>query len=220
MGGKPEPPFDVETEKLKDMEQVVWSAIGDKGSRRNDKETDLEEVLRQAEKYSNVTGAVLDDFFIDPEENEGEISRYSLAGLAEMRDKLHNCRARALDFWLVWYKSQLDYPVEDYLAVFDVISYWNMKTQMEFAELEDDFAKVVSKTPGKRRMLGCYLWDYFNCVPLTIPEIQKQCESFYSWIKAGKADGVIFCSNCCVDLGGAAVDWVRDWIKEAGDELV
>ena len=64
MGGSPEPPFDAESEKLAGFDQVVWSVLGDKSSVRNDGGADdLAEVLRQAEKYPNVTGGVLDDFF-------------------------------------------------------------------------------------------------------------------------------------------------------------
>lgn len=44
------------------MDRAVWSAVGDSGSARNNGETDIEEVIRQAEKFSNVKGAVLDDW--------------------------------------------------------------------------------------------------------------------------------------------------------------
>ena len=51
---------------MKNVSRVVWSAIGDSGSKRNDHQTDVEEVLRQASLFPNITGAVLDDFFIRP----------------------------------------------------------------------------------------------------------------------------------------------------------
>jgi hypothetical protein len=221
MGGKPEPPFDSESEKLTGMDKVVWSAVGDSGSLRNNGDaSDLDEVLRQAEKYSNVTGAVLDDFFISPEHNNGKVARLSLEYIAAMRDKLHNCAARPLDLWLVWYKRQLDWPVEEYLELFDVITYWNMKASSEFAEIEDNFGQVISMSPGKRRMLGCYIWNYGEGKPLTLAEIEAQCEKYREWIKAGKAEGIIFCSNCCADLGLEAVEWTRNWIRENGEEEI
>ena len=218
MCGKPETPFDPESEKMRKMNQVVWSAIGDTGSiRNNGNQSDLEEVLRQAKKFSNITGAVLDDFFISPAHNEGRVARHSYESIVDMREKLHS---RSLSLWLVWYKIQLDWPVEDYLKLFDVITYWNMKASGEFAEIEDDFGKVVDMTPGKRRMLGCYMWNYGDGKALTIAEIQNQCEKYYNWIKEGKAEGIIFCSNCCADLGLEAVEWVRNWIKEVGDKEI
>lgn len=90
MGGKPEPPFDAESEKLKNMNNVAWSAIGDTGSTRNDFErSDLEEILRQAEKYPNIAGAILDDFFTNPGNNGGKSARFSLQDVEKMCDELH-----------------------------------------------------------------------------------------------------------------------------------
>lgn len=221
MVGQPEPPFDGESRKLKGMKQVVWSAIGDSGSvRNNDDDTDLDEVLRQAEKFPNVSGAVLDDFFRSPDHHDGRVGRCSLNGVRDMRDRLHAARNGPLDLWVVWYKRQLDWPVEDYLELFDVVTYWNMKASPEFTEIEDDFGKVVDKTPGKRRMTGCYMWNYGEGKPLTIPQIQAECEQYREWINQGLSEGIIFCSNCCADLGLDAVEWVRNWIKDVGDEEI
>ena len=149
MGGTPAPPFDAESELMKSMRQVVWSSMGDSGSKRNDNASDLDEVLRQAGKYPNVTGSILDDFFISPEHNQGRVARYSLDYIKEMRDRLHACEARPLDFWVVCYKRQLDWPMDEYLKLFDVITYWNMRAPAEFSEIDADFGKVVAKTPGK-----------------------------------------------------------------------
>lgn len=219
MCGNPAPPFDTESEKLAAMRQVVWSAIGDAGSTRNNAEqSDMEEVLRQAEKYPNITGTVLDDFFCSSE--LGRVARHSLNSIARMRNELHAFAPRPLDLWLVWYKQQLDWPVDKYLELFDVISYWNMKAPAEFAEIDRDFGKLIALTPGKRRMLGCYMWNYGDGKALTVAEIRMQCEKYHEWIKAGKAEGIIFCSNCCADLGLEAVEWVRRWIKDFGDEEI
>ncbi len=219
MDGKPEPPFDAESERLKNMDRVVWSAIGDAGSTRNNADqSDLEEVLHQAEKYPNITGSVLDDFFISPEHNNGRVARHSLESASDMRGKLHNFALRPLDLWVVWYKDQLDWPVEEYLGLFDVVSYWNMNASSEFAEIDHDFGKVIDRTSGKRRMLGCYMWNYGEGKPLSIAEIRMQCEKYHAWIKAGCAEGIIFCSNCCADLGLEAVEWTRAWIRDAGNE--
>jgi len=220
MGGTPVPPFDAESEMMKSMRQVVWSSMGDSGSKRNDNASDLDEVLRQAGKYQNVTGSILDDFFISPEHNQGRVARYSLDYIKEMRDRLHACEARPLDFWVVCYKRQLDWPMDEYLKLFDVITYWNMRAPAEFSEIDADFGKVVAKTPGKRRLSGCYIWNYGEGKPLSVAQLQAECEKYHSWIKAGHSDGIIFCSNCCADLGLEAVEWLRGWIKEAGQEKI
>ena len=221
MGGAPEPPFDAETEKLRFADQVVWSAVGDASSGRyGDNHSDLDEVLRQAAKYPNVTGAVLDDFFQHPDHNGGKVARHSLDSLRGMAERLHGFKARPLALWVVWYKGGLDWPVGDYLGLCDVITYWNMWAAAKFKEIDDDFAKLVAKTPGKRRLAGCYLWNYGEGKPLTIAETRAQCEKYHGWIRDGSIEGVIFCSNCCADLGLEAVAWARDWIKEVGAEEV
>lgn len=215
MGGSPEPPFDAESERLRGMLQVVWSAVGDSGSLRNNNQSDLDEVLRQAAIYPNITGAVLDDFFKHKDAPPaGTVARYSVESIRAMRERLSGFPDRALDFWLVWYKHELDYAVEEYLPLFDVITYWNMDAPAQSDEWEADIAKVISKTPGKRRLAGCYMWNYGAGKPLSIGEIQLQCETYLRWIKQEYIEGIVFCSNCCADLGLEAVEWVREWIKE------
>ncbi len=221
MCGNPQPPFDEETRKLTAMKKVIWSAIGDSGSHRNDAETDLEEVIRQAQMFPNVKGAVFDDFFgAFGEPNVTHWARYSVEEVRRIKDRLHNSPAGPLDLWVVWYQRGLDYPIDDYLKEFDVITYWNMNTPAHHHRVEEDLARMVERTPGKRRLTGCYIWNYGAGRPLTIPEIKFECETFYNMIKSGKSEGIIFCSNCCADVGGPAVDWLRNWIKEAGEEEI
>lgn len=127
MSAGPVPPFDVESERLKDFKQVVWSAIGAGGVAQNsDNKSYIDEVLRQAEKFPNVTGAVLDDFFKSVEgfENSGSIARHTLESIQTMRKKLQGFTKRKLDLWMVWYTYQLDFQVSDYLELCDVITIW------------------------------------------------------------------------------------------------
>jgi len=221
MGGAPTPPFDTESETLSGMAEVVWSAIGDTGSRRNDgNASDLDEVLRQAERYPNITGAVLDDFFkikVTPDDIHG---RHGVESIRAMRERLGGFSPRPLDLWVVWYKRQLGFDVSDYLPLFDVITYWNMKAPAELDELERDIATVVSRTPGKRRFAGFYMWNYEEGKPLTRRETRAQCDAYLRWMERGDTEGIIFCSNCCADLGLEAVEWIRDWIREVGEEPV
>ena len=96
---------------------------------------------------------------------------------------LHSFPLRSLDLWVVWYKHQLHFPIEEYLAIFDVIAYWNWTiTPKELDTLEEDLAFVVEKSPGKRRFAGCYMWNYGEGRPVTIHEIRTQCETFQKWI--------------------------------------
>lgn len=218
MDGMPEPPFDAESEELRGMDQVVWSAVGSSMSdRNNNDQSDLDEILRQAEKFPNITGAVLDDFFAGAELGQ---ARHSLESINNMRAQLHGFHKRPLDLWVVWYEEQLDFQLDEYLKLCDVITYWDMWTSDHLESLDNNVAKVIARTPGKRRFAGCYMWHYGERKPLTIAEIQIQCEKYYNWIKSGELEGIIFCSNCCADVGLEAVEWVRNWIKETGDSVL
>ena len=106
-GGIPKPPFDEESEKLKSFRKVIWSVLGDASSKRNDEEgDDLEEVLRQAEKYPNIVGGVLDDFFRAATKD----ARLTPEELYRIADRLHNA-PRRLSLWLVYYAAlfEVDY---------------------------------------------------------------------------------------------------------------
>ena len=218
MNGSPEPPFDAESEKMKDVPKVIWSAVGDASSERNDRETDLEEVIRQAAKYPNITGAVLDDFFGHRTEPTERWARCSADEIRQMRERLHTALSRPLELWVVWYKKGLDYPVADYLKEFDGITYWNMRTQPEKADLRRDLDRMLNLTPGKKHMTGCYIWNYGEGKPLTPDQMAFEIETFSDYLKAGKTDGIVFCSNCCADVGGPAVDFLRRWIRENGEK--
>ena len=75
-------------------------------------------------------------------------------------------------------------------------------------------------TPGKRRLAGCYMWDYGDHKSLSIKDMEYQCEKYMQWMEAGDIEGIIFCSNCIADLGLEAVEWTRKWIQGNGDSEI
>ncbi len=137
MQDKPAPPFDAESEKLKDFKQVVWSSVGaGSTTRHRANQSDLEEVLRQASLYPNVTGAGAGRFFPsaeDFESNTGDRARHTIDSIRSMRDQLHGFPDRKLDLWLVWYDYQLDFNVENYVNLCDVITLWTCAGDLDAA---------------------------------------------------------------------------------------
>lgn len=213
---KPAPPFDEEAEKLKDLKQVVWSAVGAGGVKRNsDDKSDLDEVIRQAGIHGNVTGAVLDDFFpsIENFESNGKRARHTLESIRMMSERLHNFPGRRLDLWLVWYSYQLDYDVADYVNLCDVVTLWTWKGS-DIAALDANITQFVAKTPGKRRLAGCYMWNYGEKKPLTLEEMRYQLDRYEHWIDQGVLEGIVFCSNCIADIGLDTVELTREWIDK------
>ncbi|OGV34399.1 MAG: hypothetical protein A2020_04985 [Lentisphaerae bacterium GWF2_45_14] len=222
MGSGPFPPFDAEAEKLKDCKQVVWSAVGAGGlTQHNDDKSDLDEVLRQAAIHPNVTGAVLDDFFKSVEgfKTSGTVARHTVDSIASMRKKLHNFPKRKLDLWMVWYSYQLDYDVADYISLCDVVTLWTWKGS-DLTILDENIRKFIAKTPQKRRLAGCYMWNYGEQKPLSNKEMQDQLDCYYSWIKKGDIEGIVLCSNCIADIDLEAVDITQRWLEKVGEEEV
>ena len=212
MNGKPVPPFDADSEALKGMNELIWSIIGDSGSKRNDNDgDDLDEVLRQARKYPNITGVVLDDFFAG---KNGE-ARLSVNRLKEIKLKLNSEVPSPLSLWLVYYDLYLDRDYQEYIDLCDVITFWTWQG-CELKSLDKNFDKFKNMTPQKRRLAGCYMWNYGESKALSVEDMKLQCEKYYQWLKKGDIDGIIFCSNCIADLGLDTVAWTRNWINEVG----
>jgi hypothetical protein len=216
MGDKPLPPFDRHSEELSAMNQVVWSILGDCGSNRNNNGgDDLDEVLRQANKYSNITGAVLDDFF---DGTTGE-ARIPLNNLKEIKVKLQVDAPHPLDLWLVYYEIHLGRPHQPYFDLCDVITFWTWNGR-NLCDLESNFEKIMQLTPGKRRLAGCYMWNYGEQKPMTIEQMKHQCSIYYDWLQKGYIEGIIICSNCITDIGLDTVEWTKNWINEIGQKEI
>jgi hypothetical protein len=223
MSSGPFPPFDEEAEKIKDLKEVVWSAIGAGGANQysvND-HSDIDEVLRMAGLYKNVSGAVLDDFFYGKEISGRNIGRHSIESIRSMRDKLHNFSKRRLDLWMVWYDYQLDFAgVDEYLSLVDVITFWTWEGK-NLSNMDENIRKCLEKTPGKRHLAGCYLWNYGERKPLTTDQMKYQLDHYYNWLRKGYIDGIIFCSNATVpDVGLDTAEYTRKWISDKGREKI
>lgn len=209
IGDHPKPPFDQHSMALTSMKKVVWSVLG--ASCSNSDGVDLKEVLRQAEMFPNITGGVLDDFFTEKDSTP----RMTLDELKYIHTQLQNNK-RPLDLWMVVYDYQLSSPIQQYLDECDVITFWTWKGR-ELRNLDKNFDTFKSMTPKKRRLVGCYMWDYGDCKSLSLDDMKYQCEKYYKWLKQGDIEGIIFCANCITGLGLDTVEWTRNWIKEVGN---
>jgi hypothetical protein len=96
---------------------------------------------------------------------------------------------------------------------------WTWKTS-DLKIIDENMAKFIAKTPGKRRFAGCYMWDYGGKKPLSKQEMQGQLDAYYDWIKKGELEGVILCSNAIADIGLEAVDVTVKWLDKYGDDEV
>ena len=206
-GDDPAPPFNNLAETLKECPQVAWSIIGDASSKRySDGKTDLDEVLKVAKKYPNITGAVMDDF-LRPERREV----FSPEVVGQYADRLH---ADGLELWTVIYEFELIEEARPYLEKCDVISFWTWEGQ-NLKDLDNNLKKLKELVgEGKKIFTGCYLWDYGNCKPLSIEDMKYQMETYKRWFDNGEIEGVVVCSNCIADIGIEAADFAKQWIAD------
>ena len=205
-GGKPAPPFDRHARALSPLRRVVWSIVGDSSSTRNDEATDLDEVLRLADGFPNITGAIMDDFFHEPDSG-GSVARYSVDELAGFRERLHGA-ARPLDLWVVLYARQLGLPTAAHLRQCDVTTFWTWEAK-DLPTLEANFDRFEAVARPTRKVLGCYLWDYGGRRPMPLDLFEHQYRLGVRWLREGRIAGMIFLATCICDLGLDTVEWLR-----------
>nr|MBQ4319630.1 hypothetical protein [Clostridia bacterium] len=213
IGGHPMPPYDQESLVMDTLDQVVWSLLG-AGAEPATEWGDLDEVIRQAKIFPNITGGVFDDF-VSPK----RLEVYTPEKLSAMKQRMCEGAGRHLDMWMVYYEHNLHNPdlnLLPYLKEFDVISFWTWRGE-NLKVVDKNLDLVAEQTEGKRMMAGCYMWDYGGRKPLDEGLMQYQLDVYTDYLKRGKIDGIIICSNCIGDLGIKDVYFTRDWIKQNGD---
>ena len=209
MMGHPMPPYDQESIAMRPAKQVVWSLLG-AGGEPVTEWGDMEEVIRQAKIFPNITGGVFDDFFL-----AHRIAHYTPERLAEMKRKMAEEAGRPLDLWVVCYEDKLDNipNIESYLCEFDVITYWTWKGR-ELPRIEQNLARIREMAPNARILCGCYMWNYGEQCALTREQMEYQTDLYLRLMKQGTIEGIVVCSNCIADLGIENVEFMREWIDE------
>lgn len=214
--GHPKIPYDREAIVLDTMDRVVWS-IADYGDmdRPDDGDADVREVIRQARLHSNVTGVIMDDFFVEKD----HLEKYPPAKITQYKQQLNAGVGRPMELWVVTYVHQLNEPIQEHLQLCDVITMWTWDAK-DLVHLEENLAQLQQLCPDKRIFAGCYMWDYGGHCEIPEELMRYQLETYYAWIKSGEIDGIIFCSNCVADLGIPAVETARQWIRDYGKEMI
>jgi len=177
----------------------------------------MDETFKLIPLFSNLNRLVFDDFVSEKAHphiiTSGSVT---IPQLKEYRDRIH---AAGLEMWVVYYQAQLDMPVEEYLQVFDGVSFWFWHEPS--AEEFDKYSKAfIDKTPGKRRLIGCYLWDFGRRKQATAELVRYQLDENKKLMEKGLIEGVVLHNNDFGGLGYAAYEEARSWMHEHKDELV
>lgn len=210
----PAPPFREHTVPLASARRVVWSIVGDSSSSANDTAPDIDEVISISREFPNICGGVMDDFFRAASDPRPP-GRYTPAQVRAFRDRLHTEPPRPLELYITLYAHNLDGSIEEYLDGFDVITLWLWRAA-EIADLDRNLGRLERLAPSKRKLLGIYMWDFGDCRPVPMDAMEAQCRRALELLEAGRIDGMIFHTNCVVDLNLEAVEYARKFIAEVG----
>jgi hypothetical protein len=147
-------------------------------------------------------------------------TQVNLEDLRDARRRMDDLGHRRLDLAAVVYAHQLDPAIAPFFAPIDTLLFWTW-TPGEITALEKNFIRLKQLLPGKKILLGCYMWNFsVPPGPMPIPLMKHQCELGLRWLKAGEIEGMIFLATNICDLGLETVEWTRQWIAEHGNELL
>lgn len=201
-GNEPQPPFDNYASQFRDMDKVIWSIIGDAGSKRNDEYSDVEYVVDLKKSLPGLKGGIMDDFF-------GNGRDENLAKVRYFSDWLH---LSDLELWIVLYGHQLELPnLKEYLALCDVVTFWTWRAE-ELSLLPERLEKVREMAPDKKIVLGCYMWDFGDGKPISIENMNYQCEFAVKKWQDGIISDIIMLGSPLCGMDIEAVEWSRKWI--------
>ncbi|MDA0747027.1 MAG: hypothetical protein O2954_10940 [bacterium] len=203
---QPAPPFEQYAVPFTPLKQLVWSIVGSGGQVEGD---ELQHVLNLGEKFPSLTGVMMDDFF--KKDGSGALDNETLKTLRP-RLQVHG---RPLDLWVVLYTHQLNLPVGPALEHCDIVSLWTWNSD-DLPDLETNLERTEKLAPGKHISLGMYFWDYHNLRPVTIEQMEHQCNLGLKWLREGRIHSIVLLANTLADVGLDSAVWAREWVKQVG----
>ena len=197
------------------LKRVGWDVYG---AARNPDEVNV--LIEESKEFPNISAAVLDDFI-----RGGSYKNIPLENLYEVNRRLHENGPRPLDMWMVLYTREfgLD-PAEDaqfqpYIGPFDGIIMWTWE-EKDIALFEEKWVYFRKMTEGKRRMFGCYLYNFGEKKQATGKSVQWQLDRYRELILADEAEGIVLHTNTMADLDYDAYVVAQAWMDLHGDEEV
>lgn len=204
------------------LREVGWSVeYGRVGSEQR-LEDELDALVALSARHSNMSRVVLDDFFEangrespGPPRLDPRFSDLSPERLASTQERLRTAGLRPLSVWMVIYTYQLHPNIKPYLDAVDGVMLWFWH-QRDLEDYDQRLEAWIGLTEGKRRMLGCYLFDFGANRPadpdLALWQLDRQLEL----TREGTVEGTCLHTNAVADVGLRAPDAAKRWMADHG----
>ena len=196
---------------FKTLRQVGWEAF-DMGG--------VEELIKEAADFPNIGCVVYDDFV-----GKNKKAALSFDSLHAVRERLHNNEVRPLDMWMVLYTHEFgvnreaDVAFKNYTQAFDGVIMWTWR-ECDVPLIPEKYEAFKILTENRRRMFGCYLWNFGEEKPATGAAVEWQLDWYREKLYANEAEGVVLHTNTMADLDLEAYDVACEWMDQHGDEEI
>lgn len=177
----------------------------------------VDKTFSLAPLFPNLDRMIWDDFFNGG--NPKHIQTWNDRGIPYLRATRDRLHAAGLSMWVVLYQHQLDMPIGEYLDVFDGVSFW-FWNEPDKAGYHEHSRRFLELTPGKRRQIGCYLFNFGLLKEADAAMVRYQLDQNLDLMREGKTEGVILHNNDLQGLGFEAYEEAKTWLSLHGDETL
>ena len=205
----------------RDVKRVSWVVCG----RLKDYASLHDQAFKLIPAMPNLVGLDLDDYFksarnfetIDTGKGVVNVtnSRIGHRALMALRKELDSL-PRRIDLRMTIYGDKLRPEDAPGIALADTVLYWTWNGR-NLAELRRQFAAYRAIAPGKRTLLGIYMWDFGAHAPLDMQHMRNQLDIALEFYRTREIDGLVFHCTPLVNKGLDTVDYARRWLDKYGE---
>lgn len=175
----------------------------------------FDEIIERKKRFPSFKIVIYDDFFRSENEGNNALS-VSKEELLANKKKLND---NGLEMWVVFYERDKDVDISDYLECFDGFSFWfwNQPTEEQYLEAVKMF---IEKTPNKKRLIGCYLYDFGRECACDPDRVEIELDHDRDLLGKGLIDGFILHTNAVGGMGLEGYERCARWMKNNGDKEI
>ena len=115
--------------------------------------------------------------------------------------------------------KESDDDLQQYINPFDGIIMWTWE-EKDVPLIPEKYELFKKMTEGKKRMFGCYLWNFGEKKEATGKAVKWQLDWYREKMLLGEAEGVVLHTNTMADLDYEAYDVACEWMEKHGDEEI